>query len=202
MSDDLVRKIVEEEWAMFDGVNKGSGVRASCQDDSKTFYIMRSSQAAAWTKELQESYYRDLVNARESGRNLLTDKYAQMMASTDPARYERLKDRLPVISEETLSDIEEIIKIHLKWKLETFQKYPHLTANGRSFYTKDDTFFNTSFETYLRGELKTYSADTVKLYLDMVRKMDAEGENLEQLYLLNTVKQYGYDSLEQAESRN
>lgn len=202
MSEDLVKKIVEEEWAMFDRVNKGSGARASCQDDARTFYIMRSSQAAAWTEELQESYYRDLLNAKEKGRNLLTEKYAQMMSSTDPARYERIKDRLPEISEETLSDIEEIIKVHLKWKRETFQKYPHLTANGRSFYTKDDTFFNTSFETYLRGELKTYSAETVKLYLAMVREMDAKGENLEQNYLLNTVKQYGYESLEQAESRN
>lgn len=202
MSDELVRKIVEEEWSMFDAVNRGSGARASCQDDAKTFYIMRSSQAAAWTKALQESYYHDLLEAKAKGRNLLTEKYAFMMTSTDPLRYEQIKNRLPVISEETLSEIEEIIKIQLQWKVETFQKYPHLTANGRSFYTRDDTFFNTSFETYLRGELKTYSAETVKLYLEMVRKMEQAGENLEQKCLLNTVKQYGYDSLEQAESRN
>ncbi len=201
MGRELVRKIVEEEWEMFSGVNAG-GQRASCQEDPATFYIMRSSQASSWPEELQESYYRDLLAAKETGRNLLTEKYARMMESTDPAAFERIRGRLPAVDDETLSRIEEIIQVHLRWKVETFRKYPRLTAHGRSFYTRDDTRFNTSFETYLRGELRTYSPETIRLYHAMVREMEAEGENLEQKYLLQTVIQYGYDSLEQAEELN
>ncbi|MBQ6622283.1 MAG: DUF4125 family protein [Mogibacterium sp.] len=202
MSRELVRKIVEAEWEMFDQVNGGSGQRASCQEDSKTFYIMRSSQALAWTEELQESYWQDLLNAKAAGRNLLTEKYARMMESTDPIAFERIRGRLPDVEEETLAKIEEIVSVHLRWKLETFRKFPHLTAHGRSFYTRDDTKYNTSFETYLRGELRTYSAATIDLYQKMVQELVATGENLEQKYLLETVRQYGYDSLEQAESLN
>jgi len=202
MGQELVRKIVEAEWEMFSAVNSGSGQRASCQEDPTTFTIMRSSQAAAWPEELQESYYRDLLAAKETGRNLLTEKYARMMESTDPPAFERLRSRLPAVEEETLEQIEEIVRVHLKWKVETFRRYPRLTAHGRSFYTRDDTRYNTSFETYLRGELRTYSPATVRRYYDMVRRMDAAGENLEQEYLLQTVRRYGYDSLEQAESLN
>ena len=202
MGQELVRKIVEAEWEMFSAVNSGSGQRASCQEDPTTFTIMRSSQAAAWPEELQESYYRDLLAAKETGRNLLTEKYARMMESTDPPAFERLRSRLPAVEEETLEQIEEIVRVHLKWKVETFRRYPRLTAHGRSFYTRDDTRYNTSFETYLRGELRTYSPETIRLYRDMVDRMEAAGENLEQQYLLETVRQYGYDSLEQAEELN
>ncbi|MBQ6583171.1 MAG: DUF4125 family protein [Mogibacterium sp.] len=202
MGKELVKKIVETEWELFDQVNGGSGQRASCQDDAKTFYIMRSSQAMAWTEELQESYYRDLQEAKRTGRNLLTEKYARMMESTDPVSFARIRDRLPAVDEGTLSKIEEIVQVHLRWKIETFRKYPRLTAHGRSFYTSDDTKYNTSFETYLRGELRTYSANTIDLYYRMVKEADAAGENLEQKCLLETVRQYGYESLEQAESLN
>ena len=202
MGQELVRKIVEAEWEMFSAVNNGSGQRASCQEDPTTYYIMRSSQAAAWPEELQESYYRDLLAAKEAERNLLTEKYARLMESTDPPAFERLRGRLPAVDDETLERIEEIVQIHLRWKVETFRRYPRLTAHGRSFYTRDDTRFNTSFETYLRGELRTYSPETIRLYRDMVRRMEAGGENLEQQYLLQTVRQYGYDSLEQAEALN
>lgn len=202
MGQELVRKIVEAEWEMFSDVNSGSGQRASCQEDPTTFYIMRSSQAAAWPEALQESYYRDLLAAKEAGRNLLTEKYARMMESTDPAAFERIRSRLPSVDEETIAKIEEIIRVHLRWKVETFRRYPRLTAHGRSFYTRDDTRFNTSFETYLRGELRTYSPETIQLYAQMVESKDSAGENLEQEYLLQTVKQYGYDSLQQAEELN
>ncbi len=202
MEENLVKRIVEEEWEMFDAVNSGSGQRASCQNDPATFTVMRSSQAAAWTQKLQESYYHDLLAAKAAGRNLLTEKYARMMESTDPAYFEKIRDRLPPVDEETLLLIEEIVRIHLQWKVETFRKYPRLTSRGRSFFTRDDTRFNTSFETYLRGELRTYSPKTVRIYRDMVRDLEAAGENLEQKYLQNTVRQYGYDSLEQAEENN
>ena len=202
MGQELVKKIVDIEWSMFDAVNRGTGLRASCQEDPETFYIMRASQAEAWTEALRESYYADLLAAEAEGRNLLTEKYARMMESTDPAAFARLRQALPPVDEDTLRLIEEIVRVQLAWKEDMSRRYPRLTALGRTLYTRDDTPFDTSFETYLRGELRTYSPRTIRLYRDMVRQLEAEGENLEERCLLETVKKYGYDSLEQAENRN
>ena len=52
----LVREIVETEWDLFDKVRNRGG-RAACQDDANTFFIMRSSQLAAWTTAMRESYF-------------------------------------------------------------------------------------------------------------------------------------------------
>ena len=102
MEQELVRKIAEAEWRMFDAVNRGTGLRASCQEDPETFFIMRTSQAEAWTEALRESYYADLLAAEAEGRNLLTEKYARMMESTDPAAFAQIRELLPPVDEETL----------------------------------------------------------------------------------------------------
>ncbi|MBO4732450.1 MAG: DUF4125 family protein, partial [Spirochaetaceae bacterium] len=41
------------------------------------------------------SYRDDLIAAEKEGRNLLRDKYINMMSSTDPELYSRLKRELP-----------------------------------------------------------------------------------------------------------
>ena len=41
--NELIGKIVDEEWAQFQLVNNQGG-RASCQDDWRQFSIMRGSQ--------------------------------------------------------------------------------------------------------------------------------------------------------------
>ena len=66
----LVASIVKTEWEMFQGVSNIGG-RASCQEDLRTFEIMRSSQAASWSEATLESYLNDLKDAKSSGRNRL-----------------------------------------------------------------------------------------------------------------------------------
>lgn len=56
----------------------------------------------------------------------------------------------------------------------------------------------TSFETYLRGELKTYSARTITLLHELTLRQQQDGVNGAALNLLNQVQQYGYATLEQA----
>jgi len=78
---EIIEKIISLEWEMFQRVENEGG-RASCQDDPTTFYHMRKSQFSAWTEEICLSYLEDLRAAAKSGRNLVEEKYARMMAST------------------------------------------------------------------------------------------------------------------------
>ena len=187
MKEKIIQDIIELEWEMFSSV-KNFGGRAACQEDQKTFKMMRASQAEAWNAGLLQSYFNDLLQSKSRNRNLMTEKYARMMETTYPEEFKKAADFLPVIEQKTLDLIEKIIEINLKWKVETAEKYPNLNKRGRAVYTKDDSRVMTSFETYLRGELKTYSPDTIQLYYDMTLEHWNKGENLEEISLLNTVK--------------
>ena len=198
MKEKIILEIIELEWDMFSKVNNIGGM-APCQEDYKTFKIMRAGQAEAWTELLLQSYYDDRVQAKVQSRNLMTEKYARMMESTFLEEYKKIAGMLPVVDNRTLDLIERILCINLNWKVKTAEKYPNLTKRGRVIYTKDDSCYVTSFETYLRGELRTYSPNTIELYYDMTLEYWNRGENIEEIYLLNTVKKYSYDSLEMAE---
>ena len=79
--EELVEQIILKEWKMFDAVNNVGG-RASCQDDYRTFHIMRGSQFSAWNEKTLQSYHNDLEKAGEDGRNLVSEKYGFMMEYT------------------------------------------------------------------------------------------------------------------------
>lgn len=200
MKEELIEKIIKTEWRQFDRVQNEGG-RAECQDDWNTFYIMRKSQYLAWTDELLESYYKDLQSAEEAGWNLITEKYARMMESTAPDKYEKLKERLIKRSKSRLDSQEEIIKIQVKWMEEFAEKYPHVGGRARSIHTYDDTPYNTSYETYLRGELGTYSDNTFYIYKKFIIKIKEAGESLAYHILNNTIRLSGYKSLEDAERK-
>ena len=201
MKEQLVNQIVELEWKQFQNV-KNEGGRAECQDNWETFEIMRKSQFLVWNREVLESYLRDLREAEENGWNLLTEKYARMMASTAPEQYREIEGRLPARSPKRIEQQEELIAMQVRWE-ETFAKrYPGVAGRGRRLHSYEDTFWDTSIETYARGELGTYSDRTVELLGNMYRDMDGNGENLSVKILENMVRFYGYSSLEQAEERH
>ena len=60
--DELIKQIIALEWKFFDKVPNEGG-RAACQDDFRTFRMMRGSQYAAWSDEMLESYMDDLMRA-------------------------------------------------------------------------------------------------------------------------------------------
>ena len=197
---DIVEKIVALEWKQFDRV-KNEGGRADCQDDFQTFSIMRKSQYLTWTEELLHSFYEDLVNAEQRGWNLIMEKYARMMKSTNPEKYAKLEKDLPVITEERNAIQEEIIKIQVAWMEEFAEQYPNMAGSARSIKTVTDSAFNTSYETYLRGEMGTYSEKTFVLYSGFIVSLLKQNRNLAMDIMGNTAKLYGYDSLEEAERR-
>ena len=197
---DVIEKIVALEWKQFDRV-KNEGGRADCQDDFETFSIMRKSQYLTWTEDLLQSFYQDLVDAEQKGWNLIMEKYARMMKSTNLEKYAMLEKDLPVIAGERDMLQEEIIKFQVAWMEEFAEKYPKMAENARSIRTSEDNAFNTSYETYLRGEMTTYSENTFILYCGFITKLLKESRNLAMETMRNTAKLYGYDSLEDAERR-
>ncbi len=196
----FVEKIVELEWKQFDKVQNEGG-RAGCQDDYETFCIMRKSQYLSWTDELLNSYYNDLVTAENKGWNLIMEKYARMMKSTTPEKYAELEKELPVRGEERLTIQEELIQIQVGWMEEFANQYPNMAGNARSIHSSEDTPFNTSYETYLRGELGTYSEETFILYGRFIVGLVKENRNLAYEIMQNTAQLYGYDSIEAVEAK-
>lgn len=198
--ENTIQRIVELEWKMFDKV-KNEGGRADCQDDWNTFSLMRKSQYMAWDEALLESYLKDLEIAESKGWNMIMEKYARMMKTTAPTRYEELAPELPVITEDRIAIQENIIAIQVAWMEEFAEKYPKMAGNSRSIRTATDNPYNTSYETYLRGELSTYSERTFVLYGRFIAAMYNSGKNLAYEIMTNTAKLYGYDSVEDAENK-
>ena len=195
----IAEEITRLEWQQFQ-LTENEGGRANCQGDWQTFHIMRMSQFLTWQLDLQESYRQDLERANSDGRNLITEKYARMMESTAPEIFERtIKPYIKPISEPRKSAQEQIILTQVEWAADFRERYPHLGLAMRVLKTSEDTEENTSFETYLRGELSTYSAETFAKYKAFIEDLTAKNLNLTQMIITNTVRMYGYDSLEAAD---
>ena len=195
---DLIEEVIKKEWEQFQQVNNEGG-RAACQDQWSTFHLMRKSQFLSWTHELLINYMEDLCIAEQEGRNLLSEKYAYMMESTAKDRYEEIKSLLPQISEERRERMEKAISIQVLWAEEFQREYPGIAGKGRAIRTEEDTPWNTSVETYARGEMSSYSERTEKLFSQLVFDKKSQGLNLTKEVRENMVKLYGYKSLEEAE---
>lgn len=196
--DELIDKLILLEWKAFDKVENEGG-RADCQNNFLTFQVMRRSQYLTWTKELLSSFIQDFLEAGERGWNLITEKYGRMMESTAPEKYQEIKAHFPELSPEKKAIIEAIVAIEVGWDEAFAKEYPLLSGQGRSIHTNEDNFYNTSSETYLRGELSTYSDRTLDLYGRFVADYANRGENLIKDTIQNTVLLYGYGSLKEAE---
>ncbi len=200
-TEQLIFDIAKTEWELFQNV-QNTGGRASCQNDSDTFFKMRMSQWMVYSEETLKSYQRDLENSIKEGRNLIFEKYGFMMETTYPEEFEGIKEHLPKVSPEMEKMIDEMADIHVKWDKEVYEKYPHIRENGRVFRSSEDSVQNgSSSESYLKGEYKTYSRETVGLIYKQVKQAVDAGENLLEKIIENEVRFYGYQSLEDAEKK-
>jgi len=197
---DLVEEVIRREWDQFQRTENEGG-RASCQGNWPMFHQMRASQFMTWPEDLLRSYLDDLDEANRVVRNLVTEKYARMMASTAPDEYrERIEPFIPRLSDERVARQERVIAVQVAWARDFRGRYPKLGAAMRVLTTAEDTPEDTSFETYLRGELGTYSDRTMALYEAMVEDLQAAGRNLTEQTVANTVRLGGFADLEEAES--
>ncbi len=197
--EELAMKIAKLEFEAFDKVSNEGG-RASCQDDWRTFGIMRRSQYLTWDKTMLLQYLYDFEREMSLGHNLITEKYGRMMESTAPERYREICGNFPELSDEKKAIIEQIVRIQVDWMEEFAAKYPAMGERARRIRTSQDSAFDTSYETYLRGELGTYSDKMLELYARFIVGLSSHNLNLAYETMQNTAKLYGYDSLERAES--
>ncbi len=196
--DELSMKIAKAEFDAFDKVVNEGG-RAYCQDDWRTFSIMRRSQYMTWNKTMLLQYLYDFEREMRLGHNLITEKYGRMMEHTAPERYAEIKDNFPVLSDEKKTIIEQIVAIQVGWMEEFASQYPAMGERARRIRTADDSAYDTSYETYLRGELGTYSDKMLELYARFIVGLSGEGKNLAYETMQNTAVLYGYKTIEDAE---
>lgn len=193
----LIAAIIEAEWQMFDKVQNEGG-RAACQNDARTFAIMRYSQFAPLPQDVLESYRDDLEQAAQVGRNLLAEKYAYMMEYTDPATFDRtLRDHLPAVSAYKQELCARIANRLIRDEQQFAARYPALHAQGRP--TEGAQADDVSVHVYALGELKTYSERTLERYDAWLRAHPEENISVSVHRVM--VQLYGYDSLEAAEAR-
>lgn len=191
--------VIDLEWDQFQRTRNRGG-RAACQNNGPMFRCMRLSQFATWPDALLDSYLRDLRLAERGGRNLVTEKYARMMASTDPEEYRRsIEPFLEPLDAQNEARRERIVARQVAWARAFMERRPRLGASMRVLTSAQDTARETSFETYLRGELSTYSPRTLALYEEFVEDLARQGRNLTEETVAVTVRLAGFGSLDEAE---
>jgi hypothetical protein len=179
-NDALINEILDLEFEMFANVNPGNP--ASCQQNPTEFRLHRGSQFSVWSEDTLISYRDDLVKAAEAGDNLMTLKYARMQGIIEPI------NQSPII--------DDIAAMELEFQKETQAKYPNFIGRGRPL-TNDSSA--TSFLTYLKGELETYSEKTLQLlHRDLAQCKDS-GRNWTEEVHESVVRKMGYESIEQVE---
>jgi hypothetical protein len=196
--DKVIDEIVKLEFEAFDKVQNEGG-RAECQNNWPFFYVMRKSQYMTWTDEMLVCIRNLWLENKNAGWNMITEKYGRMMEYTVPEEYEKIKDSFPEKPETLKNIVNQIVQIQVQWMQEFAKEYPKLASNARDITSDADETDNTSYETYLRGELLTYSEELIQLYGKFVVSLAKKGKNLAKMTIENTVHMQGYDCLEAAE---
>lgn len=183
-----IREILERELEMFLSVAAREPV--SCQQDPEGFRATRAAQFSVWSERTLASYLDDLDKAAAAGRNLMTLKYA------------RMENLIPKLHDDDLVNnlIERIVAVQLTWQKEMAAKYPWLMKRGRPLEEGEEGLLTTSFVNYLRGELETYSADTLAHLYEDVTESCNQGRSMTESVYLHMVRSHGYGSLEEAEA--
>lgn len=194
----LITDVVSNEWEMFTNTNN-IGRRSSCQDQKGNFIASRAAYWNMFDEQVLSSYLKDLSNAKSNKINLAAQKYGYMMESTDPDYFKTIKHLLVPVSDKKLKLVDSIMLIYMKWEESLISS--SLDNKNRVLYKQYDSKYNTSVETYMRGELTSYSEETLSLILAQFLKNVSDGENPVKNYLL-TLKNYEEGSKSRSCSKN
>lgn len=193
----LIEQIVNLEWNMLISVIAIDDPD-KCREDPITFQIMRKSQHLIWSEDTLSSYFADLQLAESQHVNMAAERYAHMMKVTHPSEYEKIKNDLRPVTIEAVQLVKKIMEIFSAWGAEVDKRYPNIRSFGRPA-TENGTW--TSVDTYLRGELLTYSEKTLSLCLRDIYLAQEQSINLSEMILLHTARFYGFQSLADMEKQ-
>ncbi|HWQ08183.1 MAG TPA: DUF4125 family protein, partial [Holophaga sp.] len=104
----VLKAIIDAEQDMFCALNTGED--QSGEEKLKPFRLGRWMTFSALSDDFLDAYLLDLLQARQEGRNLLTEKYALMAG------------QIPTLSDDPL--IMEIVAMEAGWMRELATKYP------------------------------------------------------------------------------
>jgi hypothetical protein len=181
----VIDAILEIELVMFLTVN--SQKTSSCQAYPESFRLHRRAQFSAWSPKTLASYREDLLEAQDAGKNLMRLKYSRMQGLVPSPNSDPI--------------IDDIVRLQIIWQNEMFRKCPALMSNARPLADEGESEQTTSFETYTRAELETYSSRTVQLLLaDLLLKLE-KGVNMSEEVYEFLARESGYPSLVEAERR-
>lgn len=179
----LIEAILEIELRMFLTVNPV--LTSGCQEDPEGFRLHRRAQFLPWPEETLASYLEDLGAAEERGENLMRRKYARMQGPRA----------------ESGPELEEIVQLQMAWQRAMFRDYPAVMGGARPLADDRTRAEMTSFESYTRGELETYSPRTLGLLRRDLVAMRDRGESLSEEIYGHLVRALGYASLADAEQK-
>ncbi|MEA4924384.1 MAG: DUF4125 family protein [Syntrophomonadaceae bacterium] len=192
---ELINEIIYLEWEMMISITAIDDPDG-CREDPATFRIMRESQHLIWSEETLASYLDDLKSAQSKKVNMAAERYAHMMKVTHPDEYEMIKKDLRPVTYDAAQLVEKIMAVFTRWNNEVDRLYPNVRSFGRPA-TENGTW--TSVDTYLRGELLTYSVKTLNLCLQDVYQAEVQSVNLSEMTLECMARFYGFKSLNDME---
>lgn len=193
----IIEQILFYEWKMMISITAIDDPEG-CREKPLTFKIMRESQHLVWSDDTLSSYLADLELAESKRVNMVAERYAHMMRVTNPLEYEQVKRDLRPLSKEAIRLVETIMGIFSEWNRDVDKRYPNIRSLGRP--TSEDEQW-TSVDTYLKGELLTYSVKTLSLCLQDIYRARAQSVNMSEMMLFNMARFYGYQSLDDMEKR-
>ena len=194
-----IEKMLAAEWEMFRSVN--GDTRADCQEDRRTFELMRRAQYEAWSEEAVSSFCSDLLSAQETGRNLSREKYIRMMEHSDPVGYAAFAGELPPLSRRQRELAAAIWEKFLAQTERMRKRYPHIALGGRPLRACEEAQGGmTSVETYQVCESLTYSERTLEALYAHLTALEAAGIDLAFEIQKNTMLGLGFSSMEAAEA--
>lgn len=170
---DIIDQIIVIELNMFLAVRASNAKENPCQEDPKTFKIMRWMSHSVLSQNTLESYLHDLMNATDDERNLMTEKYALM------------ENMIPH-PEHLNGIIDKIATQEVAWMKELKKMYPEIIQDNMN-----------QFATYMICEYETYSQETLLLLAEDIKSAQDSKRNLVEMRYNNLFKRMGYSSISQ-----
>lgn len=163
-----IKEVIALEWAFFDQVDGLDG-RAACQDDARSFFIYRLAQYLAFPFAFVHLVLEDLKRLRAAGRNPVAEKYARMMAATDPERFRTDWSRvLPDVSPVRACALHEVERSLVAFARKAVAASPKAAAHARVQASLPQ---RVSAVDYMLGEVAPYSLRTIWFLRDALDGM-------------------------------